>query len=284
VSGADSYQVKLGAIFTGNSILTLSLAGIDESLKNGLLFSFDKKENSFSVQGKNDSGLVVFDSGNLSCASGGVVLTEGKKHEIEYGLQRYRYEKETEYSRVKMFLAIDGVVLFNQNFDFGSKLALGYFTGGYVAGEKDATVTLSALEENTITTVVTARALKESVAVGQKSAVTYSSSTPYRDTTVKYIFIEGEELATINEYGVVMPTGTGTVKVKVQLLTPYGNFESNEVTIQVVEGEKREDVLAQQAQEQDGLIWVVIGSVAFVAVLCAVAVIIYKHKKKQDNQ
>ena len=112
----------------------------------------------------------------------------------------------------------------------------------------------------------------------------YSSSTPYRDTTVKYIFIEGEELATINEYGVVMPTGTGTVKVKVQLLTPYGNFESNEVTIQVVEGEKREDVLAQQAQEQDGLIWVVIGSVAFVAVLCAVAVTIYKHKKKQDNQ
>lgn len=283
LSGTESYHVKLGATFVGGSILTLSLAGADETLENGLLFTIDQKENSVSIQGMGDGGIIAFDSGKLSCSSSGIQLTEGQNHEIEYGLQKYRYEGESVYSRVKIFFAIDGVVLFNQNYDFATNLALGYFTGGFVSGSKDATVTLSALEENTITTVVTARALKESVVVGEKSALAHVSSTPYGATSVEYIFTEGADIATINEYGVIVATKAGIIKAKVHLSTPYGEFESNEVTIQVTEGEEREDVLAQQAQEQSGCGSTVASQILPIMILYMIPVIVCKYNRKQKN-
>ena len=232
VYGKDSIGVSYKFKYTGTPVLDLSLKGLDDSTNaDAVRYALDTKNNTFRIYTM-ATKVASFDSGALDLAQKGITLEEGEEYIIEYGVIRYRYKGGTEYNRAQVFLKINDVDVYTYNVDYIVSSTLGYYVGGRVTGTQGS-VTIIPREENTVTVALTATTAKESCLVNGRNAVYYESTAPMGVIDVEYVIVSGEDCISINPYGVVTGLKEGTAVVKVKVTSQYGEYFSNEVTLQI---------------------------------------------------
>lgn len=240
-----SYKFK----YTGSPKMDLSLKGLDDAEKaDAVRFSLDIKEKTFRVYTV-DTKETSFDSGELDFAAVGLTLAENTEYDISYGVVRYKYGDVGKYNRAKVFFSVNGVTLYEYHVDYIGASTLGYYVGGRIIGEETDSVTIIPKKDNQLSVTITAKTLKESIKAGEKNAVSYESSAPFGLSTVEYVITSGEDVATVNEYGVISGLKEGVAKIKVKITTQYGVYESNEAEVNVLAAEESEDTLKSQADE-----------------------------------